>query len=247
MSTGLEVADVFRRHGDAYRRAHDGHLGRVERRVMSGHRAVPDGGAGRAHRGLRRLRPRPLRLQLVPQPALPEVPGAGPRRVARHPTSRTAAGSILPRRVHPAGRRWPRLPPRTRRRSTPSCSEPRPRRCEASRPTRSISAPRSASSPCSTPGAGTCTTIRMSIVSCRVAVPRSTARAGLPVAPGSFCRCASSRGSSAACSSTSCAPRSKPATSAFSETSPSLHSPPLHPPPARTAPGRVGGLCQAAS
>lgn len=35
MSVGLEVADVFRRHGDAYRRAHDGHLGRVERRVMS--------------------------------------------------------------------------------------------------------------------------------------------------------------------------------------------------------------------
>ncbi|MGE0675079.1 MAG: IS91 family transposase [Methylibium sp.] len=35
MSAGLEVADVFRHHGDAYRRAHDGHLGRVERRVMS--------------------------------------------------------------------------------------------------------------------------------------------------------------------------------------------------------------------
>ncbi len=34
MSCALEVADVFRRHGDAYRRAHDGHLGRVERRVM---------------------------------------------------------------------------------------------------------------------------------------------------------------------------------------------------------------------
>ena len=30
-----EVADVFRRHGDTYRRMHDGHLGRVERRVMS--------------------------------------------------------------------------------------------------------------------------------------------------------------------------------------------------------------------
>jgi hypothetical protein len=29
------VADVFGRHGDAYRRAHEGHLGRVERRVMS--------------------------------------------------------------------------------------------------------------------------------------------------------------------------------------------------------------------
>ena len=29
------MADVLHRHGDAYRRAHDGHLGRVERRVMS--------------------------------------------------------------------------------------------------------------------------------------------------------------------------------------------------------------------
>jgi hypothetical protein len=35
MSGGLELADVFRRHGDAYRRTHDGHLGRVERRVMT--------------------------------------------------------------------------------------------------------------------------------------------------------------------------------------------------------------------
>jgi hypothetical protein len=31
----FEVAEVFRRHGDAYRREHAGHLGRVERRVMS--------------------------------------------------------------------------------------------------------------------------------------------------------------------------------------------------------------------
>ena len=29
------MADVFRRHGDAYAQAHDSHLGRVERRVMS--------------------------------------------------------------------------------------------------------------------------------------------------------------------------------------------------------------------
>jgi hypothetical protein len=35
MSAGLEVADIFRRHGDSYRRVNDGHLGRVERRVMS--------------------------------------------------------------------------------------------------------------------------------------------------------------------------------------------------------------------
>ena len=35
MSARLEVADIFRRHGAAYRQAHDGHLGRVERRTMS--------------------------------------------------------------------------------------------------------------------------------------------------------------------------------------------------------------------
>ena len=30
----LEVADVFRRHGDAYRLAHVGHIGRVEKKIM---------------------------------------------------------------------------------------------------------------------------------------------------------------------------------------------------------------------
>ena len=35
MRPGLEVADIFRRHGDAYRTAHGSHMGRVERRVMA--------------------------------------------------------------------------------------------------------------------------------------------------------------------------------------------------------------------
>jgi hypothetical protein len=34
MRASLEVADVFRRHGAAYRQAHRGHLGRVETKVM---------------------------------------------------------------------------------------------------------------------------------------------------------------------------------------------------------------------
>src|SRR5271170_868205 len=33
--SGLEVADIFRRHGEAYRQAHAGHLGRTERRIMA--------------------------------------------------------------------------------------------------------------------------------------------------------------------------------------------------------------------
>ncbi|MGA8759075.1 MAG: IS91 family transposase [Stellaceae bacterium] len=32
---GLEVADIFRRHGEAYRQAHAGHLGTTERRIMA--------------------------------------------------------------------------------------------------------------------------------------------------------------------------------------------------------------------
>ena len=35
MRPALEVADVFRRHGDAFRHAHAAHLGRIERRVMA--------------------------------------------------------------------------------------------------------------------------------------------------------------------------------------------------------------------
>jgi hypothetical protein len=35
MRPALEVADVFRRHGEAFRQSHGAHLGRVERRVMS--------------------------------------------------------------------------------------------------------------------------------------------------------------------------------------------------------------------
>lgn len=35
MRPALEVADVFRRHGPVYRSTHDGHLGRVERRVLA--------------------------------------------------------------------------------------------------------------------------------------------------------------------------------------------------------------------
>ena len=35
MRPTLEVADVFRRHGDAFRQRNRLHLGRIERRVMS--------------------------------------------------------------------------------------------------------------------------------------------------------------------------------------------------------------------
>ena len=35
MAAAIEVADIFRRHGEAYRQTHGAHMGRVERRIMS--------------------------------------------------------------------------------------------------------------------------------------------------------------------------------------------------------------------
>jgi hypothetical protein len=42
------VADVFRRHGAAYRKAHAGHLSRGQRRVMGAIENLPLGSAGEA-------------------------------------------------------------------------------------------------------------------------------------------------------------------------------------------------------
>ena len=63
---------------------------------------------------------------------------------------------VLPRRLHACRRRSPPSPTRTRRSSTTSCSARPPRPCARSPPIPSTWAPRSASSPCCTPGARTC-------------------------------------------------------------------------------------------
>ena len=91
-------------------------------------RGVPNRGARRPYRALRRLRPDPHRLQFVPQPPLPEMPGPGARGMAGRAAGRIAAGAVFPRRLHAAaaGRRN-RLPEQGSR-STPSCSRRRPKR-----------------------------------------------------------------------------------------------------------------------
>ena len=75
---------MFRRHGDAYRRTHDGHLGRVERRVMSSVELCRTAALG-GH-----PRPVPIAASCAAPttpaaPALPEVPEGGARRVAGRP------------------------------------------------------------------------------------------------------------------------------------------------------------------
>jgi Putative transposase/Transposase zinc-binding domain len=103
MSAGLEVADVFRRHGQAYRRAHDGRLGRVERRVMSAIELCRTAALGGhteacAECGLVRCAYNSCRNRHCPK-----LPGAGAQRVARRTAGRAVAGGVLPRRVHAAG------------------------------------------------------------------------------------------------------------------------------------------------
>ena len=107
----LEVADIFRRFGAAWRAANEGHLSLAQRRVMSADRALPHRGARRPCRALRGLRAHAHRLQLLPQPPLPQVPVAGGAGLARGARGGAVAGPLLPRRVHPAGRdRRHRLP-----------------------------------------------------------------------------------------------------------------------------------------
>ena len=75
----LELADIFREHGPAWREANRGH---VEPRPVEGDerdRALPHRGARRPRRTLRErgVRPYARRIQLVPRQALPQAPGRG--------------------------------------------------------------------------------------------------------------------------------------------------------------------------
>ena len=103
MAGGLEVADVFRRHGPAFRAARSEHLNRDQRRVMGAIEACRTRSTRRACPPLRRLRPHRDRLQFLPQSSLPQMPGSGSGSLGRRTAGGTAARSLFPRGLHPAG------------------------------------------------------------------------------------------------------------------------------------------------
>src|ERR1700738_1733265 len=108
MRPALEVAEVFRRHGEAFRRGHDADLGRVERRVMAAIEACRTQAlGGHAEQcgdcGLVRLAYTSCRN-----------PGTLSR-VARSPQARTAATRELSRAPSPPHRSRPRRLPGLRR------------------------------------------------------------------------------------------------------------------------------------
>ena len=99
----LEVADIFRDHGPAWRQANAGHVSLGQLKVMSAIESCRTAALGGHVERCEDCAHTAHRLQQLPQPALPEVPGRGGQAMARRAPGRPAAGAVLPRGVHAAG------------------------------------------------------------------------------------------------------------------------------------------------
>ena len=75
----LEVADIFRRHGAAWRRAQAGHVSLGQLKVMSAIETLPHRGARRPRRGLRGLRPHAIAYNSCRNRHCPKCQGAAAR------------------------------------------------------------------------------------------------------------------------------------------------------------------------
>ena len=76
----LEVADIFRAHGPAWRQAQHGHLSLGQLKVMSAIEQCRSAALGGHVLRCEACEQTADRLQLLPQPALPEVPGRAAQR-----------------------------------------------------------------------------------------------------------------------------------------------------------------------
>ena len=112
-SSGLEVAHIFRLYGEEYRQKH--RLSRLQLRAM---RAIEDcrtAALGGHVDACEECGVGEERLQLLPQPPLPEVPEPGQGALAGAAARRAVAGAVLPRRLHAARRSstsWPWATPK---------------------------------------------------------------------------------------------------------------------------------------
>lgn len=71
----LEVADIVRRTGNSFWQQQQSHLAWPHRKVLDAIVRWPHRGTGRSSRSVCSLRPSGHLIQLLPQPALPHVPG----------------------------------------------------------------------------------------------------------------------------------------------------------------------------
>ncbi len=88
----LEVADIFRAFGPAWRWSQREHLSLGQLKVMSAIEQCRSAALG-GH----------VLLQFLPQSPLPEVSGQGGTALVGSPSGRPASGGVLPRGLYPAG------------------------------------------------------------------------------------------------------------------------------------------------
>ena len=108
----LEVADVFRRYGEAYREQHGASLSTAQRRVMTAIELCRTAALGGHRRAVRSVRPPAhLRTTSCRNRHCPKCQSLARAAVARGPAGRTSRLPVFPRRLHRAGRdRRHRLP-----------------------------------------------------------------------------------------------------------------------------------------
>ena len=111
----LEVADLIRAAGTTFYRTQPEMVHLAAPEDPDRHRLLPHLRARRSHRRVLPLRASRHLLQLVPQPALSEVPVQRARPLAGGAPPGTAAGPLCPCGVHAARANWRRWPCRTRR------------------------------------------------------------------------------------------------------------------------------------
>ncbi len=104
----LEVADILRAQGNRFLERYQSSISYQQLKAFRAVLALSHRLARRPPRRVFavRLRNRHV-LQLVPQPPLSQVPGAGPRTLDRSPATGTAPHRLLPRRVHRSARTQP--------------------------------------------------------------------------------------------------------------------------------------------
>ena len=218
----LEVADVFRTHGAAWREANAGHVSLAQLKAMSAIETCRTAALGGHVERCEDCAHERVAYNSCRNRHCPKCQGAAARQWLADREAELLPVRLLSRRLHPAGGdRRHRVPEQGRRLRPPVQDRRRDphhhrRRPEASR------ARASASPPCSTPGARRSPIIRISMSSSPAAACPRTGRAGSPASQASSCPCACSRACSAASSSKASQPCTRPAASPSSAISPPL-------------------------
>jgi hypothetical protein len=140
----LEVADIFRAHGPAWRERQHGHLSLGQLKVMSAIEQCRSAALGGHVLRCPACGEVEIAYNSCRNRHCPKCQGRAARRWLDGQAGRSAAGAVLPRGVHPAGTDQRSSPTITRPCSMGCCSKWRPRPCAPSPPIRNIWARRSA-------------------------------------------------------------------------------------------------------